>query len=79
MADNSFNDLRRLNALHHRAHRIVAKDYKRVISKSTLDQQSQARPTTWAKFITSFLLIKITTRHKSDRVCEFLMKNSLIE
>jgi len=79
MADNSFYDLRRLNALHSRALRIVVKDYKRMTSKSTLDLLGRARPTTWAKFITSTLVLKITTKNQPKRLCEYVLTNSFLE
>jgi len=79
MADNSFYDLRRLNALHYRALRIVVKDYKRTTSKSTLDLLGRARPSTWAKFNTSTLVLKITTRNQPKRLCEYVLMNSFLE
>jgi len=55
----SFNDLRRLNALHYRGLRIAVRDYKKCLHRYELDEVGRARPTTWSKYQTANRIIKV--------------------
>jgi len=76
---NSFKDLRMINAVHYRSLRIAVKDYKRRISRSTLDDIGRARPTTWAKYCTSSIIIKALTRKEPCRMVTQIGNNMYIE
>jgi len=79
MAKNTYKDVRRLNALHYRSLRIVAKDYKRIMSRQKLDEIGRARPSTWYKFSTTSLVIKVVTRQEPKRLATMLAENMFTE
>jgi len=41
---NSYLDLRKINAMHYRSLRIAARDFKRNLNRATLDMLGRARP-----------------------------------
>jgi len=74
-----FDDKRRMNALHYRTLRIVLRDYRRKLHRSSLDELGRARPTTWANYLTCSRIIKTCTNHLPKRLYEMLKKNSYSE
>jgi len=79
LQNNTFNDLRRLNALHYRSLRIVAKDYKRRMHRADLDEIGRARPSTWSKYMVASRVIKIINCGFPHRLNQYLKSNSYVE
>jgi len=76
---NSYLDLRKINAMHYRSLRIAAKDYKRVQSRATLDSLGRTRPSIWAKYLTSSLIIKCFTRKMPEYLSSALDCQKYVE
>jgi len=76
---NSYQDIRKLNALHYRSLRIAVKDYRRKLKRSQLDGIGRVRPSTWAKYSASSLVIKTITRKSPKRLYDDLVKTSYRE
>jgi len=59
---NPYKDIRRINAVYYRSLRIASKDYKKKLPKSKLDELGRARPTMWARYQSTSIVIKAITR-----------------
>jgi len=70
---NGYHDVRKLNALHYRSLRIAAKDYRRKLKRSQLDEIGRSRPTTWAKYSAANLVIKTFIRKSPKRLYDDLV------
>lgn len=77
--DTSYADIRKLNALHYRSLRIATQDYRKLMSRASLDLLGRSRPTTWSKYITGNLAIKIARSGIPERLHQSLRCNSYTE
>jgi len=77
--NNSYKDIRKINAVYYRSLRIAKRDFKRKLSRSKLDEMGRARPTTWARYQSTSIVMKATTRKLPERLCVDLLANSYHE
>jgi len=73
-----FKDVRRLNSVHFRSLRIATRDFKRTQHRSDLDRLGRARPSTWAKYLTTSLTIKTIRDGFPVILKENMMRNSSV-
>jgi len=76
---NPYKDVRWINAVYYRSLRIAQKDYKMKLSRTKLDELARVRPTTWAKYQSSSIIIKAITRSTPLRLHSVLQQNSYSE
>jgi len=77
--NTSYKNIRRLNAIHFRVLRIAKRDYKRKLSRATLDAIGRARPSIWAKYMGASMIVKTMTKGTPTRLYADLQANSYIE
>lgn len=73
---NSYHDVRKLNALHYRSLQSAVMDYRRKLKRYQLDKIGHEQPSTWAKYSEANLVIKTFTRNSPKRLYEDLLKTS---
>jgi len=71
--------LKRHTSLHYRLLRIAVNDWKQCISRSSLDKIGRAKPSVWAKYSVSSIVIKIMTTEQPKHLFDSLKENSYHE
>jgi len=75
MVITPYKDIRKINAVYYRSLRIAKRDFKRKHLRSKLDEMGRTRPTTWARYQSTSIVIKATTRKIPERLCGELLAN----
>jgi len=76
---NSYKDLRKLNAIYYRSLRIAMQDYRRKMSRSKLDELGRMRSTAWSRFQSTSIALKAVTRRYPVRLADTLIANTYAE
>jgi len=69
-------DIRKLNSVHYKLLRIVENDWKKRKRRSDLDKIGRAKPSLWAKYATSNLVLKVMKNRTPSTLHSALVKTS---
>jgi len=76
LGTNTFNDMRRLKALHYRSLRVATRDFKRRQHHTELDNLGRTRSSTWSKYLTLSRIIKVINHGYPVQLQGHLRENS---